>query len=122
VDSTAIAAATNTFAVLCTPRGTQVSQVLTSSGNGTYRTGSASLTDAGNLAASGQILLADTSTGLYRSTDGGDSWQQVDVPLLGGARWLGFESTTDARVLDSTGTTVWTTRDAGATWSPVKFP
>lgn len=122
VDSTAIAAAPNTFAVLCTSRGTVVAHVLTSSGTGNYRTGSASLSAAELLAASGQVLLADTSTGLYRSTDRGDSWQQVNEPMLGAARWLGFETTTDARVIDSTGTTVWTTHNAGASWTSLKLP
>jgi hypothetical protein len=46
----------------------------------------------------------------------------VDVARLGSARWLGFESLTDARVVDDLGTTIWTTHDAGATWKPYTFP
>ncbi|HLY33573.1 MAG TPA: hypothetical protein VKQ07_03505 [Jatrophihabitantaceae bacterium] len=125
VDTTAIAAGGGWLVAVCTPRGGANSFVI-SSGNGgaDWHTGTNTLTGAGNLpiAVAPHAVLVVTTDGLYRSTDVGDTWQKVDVPRLGSARWLGFESLTDGRVVNDLGDTIWTTRDAGATWKAFTFP
>lgn len=124
VDSTAIASGGGTLAALCTPRGGSVSHVITSANHGaTFTTGAGELPGAGApLAVSGRVILVDCPSGLVRSTDGGATWNPVVLPGLAGARWLGFESLTDARVVSGDGSTVWTTHDAGAHWTPTTFP
>ncbi|MDT4938162.1 MAG: Sortilin, neurotensin receptor 3 [Pseudonocardiales bacterium] len=118
VDSTRIAAGGSSLAMICTPRGSTTSFAIVSSDGGmAYRRGAGLLAGAGQLAVSGPTLLAGTTTGLYRSTDSGDTWHQVDVPGLGSPRWLGFETPAEGRVVSADGSTIWTTRDAGAHWS-----
>jgi hypothetical protein len=125
VDSTAMAAGGGWLVLVCTPRGSDSSFVISSGDLGAdFHTGLHTLSNAGNLpiAVAPHAVLVVTTDGMYRSTDVGDTWHQVDVARLGSARWLGFESLTDARVVDDLGTTIWTTHDAGATWKPYTFP
>lgn len=68
------------------------------------------------LAASpvGPEVLATTSQGLLRSTDGGTTWARVaGVPLLQAVAWADDGS---AAVAVEPAGTVWTTYDGGVTW------
>lgn len=80
-------------------------------------------------AASGNILLAGGHPGLYRSTNGGASFEQLsgssavpDVHALGGADDVVYLASTQAGVLASTdGGTTWEVRNADAgsrSWAP----
>ncbi|MCL2782340.1 MAG: hypothetical protein FWD74_12815, partial [Actinomycetia bacterium] len=67
-------------------------------------------------AASASVLLA-VADGVFRSGDGGRSWQRMlGAPKDSLAEILGFESATTGRVLNLFGDTIWTTPDAGFTW------
>jgi photosystem II stability/assembly factor-like uncharacterized protein len=63
----------------------------------------------------GSVLLVGGATGVFRSADGGASWQRA--PQLGGVSFLGFESASVARAVSADGSTVWTTTDAGSSWT-----
>ena len=72
-------------------------------------------------AASRTTVLAGT-TRLFRSTDAGSTWTaRAAVDVSGGVTFAGFESTSVGRLVTDDGRTVWTTRDAGATWTAVGF-
>jgi len=60
-------------------------------------------------------LIAAGNGGMARSTDGGATWQTVD-DVTGAIGWVGFESQQVGRAVSADGTTIWTTRDGGATW------
>lgn len=125
VDSTAIAAGGGSFAVLCTPRGTTTGIVyLSSDAGGSYRKAQSDVADTatGPIAVTGHTLLLSAADDLFRSTNQGDTWTGAHQPAFGGARWLGFESLNDARMVSHDGSTIWTTHDAGAHWSPTTFP
>jgi photosystem II stability/assembly factor-like uncharacterized protein len=62
-------------------------------------------------------VLVAAGYGMARSIDGGHSWQRVDG-VNGEVGWVGFESPTVGRAVSADGSTIWTTRDAGATWRP----
>ena len=66
-----------------------------------------------------QLVVTDDGT-LYRSTDAGDSWTALAQP--GDVSYLGFHSGTDGRALSDGGRAMWTTSDAGATWTQALFP
>lgn len=78
--------------------------------------------DAMGWAASGDILLAGGHPGLYRSTDGGATFEQLsgssavpDVHALGGAGDVVYLASTQVGVLASTdGGTTWEVRNADA--------
>jgi photosystem II stability/assembly factor-like uncharacterized protein len=76
-------------------------------------------------AASSRVLFLVADT-LYRSTDGGASWTPVRSGP-GAAIFIGFETATTGRVIaqpapgHSGSATVWTTTDAGQTWTPYTF-
>ncbi len=70
-----------------------------------------------------QLAYAGSNGGaaqLYRSTNGGDSWSAVQG-LSGEISWIGFQSATVGRMLSEDGRTLWTTRDAGMTWTGHTF-
>jgi photosystem II stability/assembly factor-like uncharacterized protein len=52
--------------------------------------------------------------------DGGDTWQKVQ-DVTGDIGWVGFESQQVGRAVSKDGTTIWTTRDGGATWHPASI-
>jgi photosystem II stability/assembly factor-like uncharacterized protein len=129
VDSSAITtAADGSLAVLCLPRGgtgpgfTAVSI----DGSGPFRAGRPfpfELVGGGMLGAASatvQLVLTDQ---LYRSADGGQTWRTVPAVTLGPGEptFVGFESETVGRVVTDAGRTIWTTRDAGLTWTQHRF-
>jgi photosystem II stability/assembly factor-like uncharacterized protein len=61
------------------------------------------------------VLVAAGDGGMARSIDGGQTWQPI-TDVTGAIGWVGFESQQVGRALSADGTTIWTTRDAGATW------
>jgi photosystem II stability/assembly factor-like uncharacterized protein len=132
VDSDLMAtAADGSVTLLCTPRladsaGRPFTVTSTDGGAG-YRPGgrqslgSARISALG--AASASVLLV-SSDDTYRSDDGGQTWRRLDANAgsgPGAVSWFGFESATVGRAISSDGRTVWTTPDAGKTWSAHKF-
>jgi photosystem II stability/assembly factor-like uncharacterized protein len=65
------------------------------------------------------VLIA-AGDGMARSADGGVTWQKVQ-DVTGEIGWVGFESQTVGRAVSADGTTIWTTRDGGATWHPASI-
>ncbi|MEO6502459.1 MAG: hypothetical protein ABIQ09_11170 [Jatrophihabitantaceae bacterium] len=140
VDTRAIAiGADRSISVLCTPRGAPGPQhTMTSTDGGRDFTAPPASLGAGAVtalgAASSQVLLAGLDR-LYRSTDGGRRWRRADdqpsflmfVPVR--VFYLGFQTPTVGRALDLdtsgaglTGSrTIWTTSDAGASWTAYSF-
>jgi hypothetical protein len=124
VDSTALSSASDgSVTVLCTPRGGTTSFTSTSTDGGlsfhagrAFPSGSAMRLGA----ASSSVLLAATDT-TNRSADAGRTWQPVAAPNPGAVRWIGFESDQVGRALSQGGGVIFTTRDAGLTWSPFSF-
>lgn len=122
VDTTRITtAADGSITALCTPR--QQSQgwqfVTTSPAGGMHFTPGAEkalgAAQVSALAAASANTVLVSSDLTYRSTDGGRHFAKTAV---GPASWLGFESTTVGRAVTGD-RTVWTTRDAGQTWTSV---
>jgi photosystem II stability/assembly factor-like uncharacterized protein len=79
-------------------------------------------------AASAQVLFADTDR-LYRSADGGATWQPVSLGAVARpqAFVIRFTTATTGIVLvrDAAGAvspTIWATTDAGSTWHARTFP
>ncbi len=68
-------------------------------------------------------MLFVVADALYRSGDGGQTWQRIySVHLQGNSMpWLGFESATLGRLVSGDGSTIWTTHDAGLTWTAHTF-
>lgn len=62
-------------------------------------------------------VLVAAGNGMARSTDGGATWQQI-TGVTGRIGWVGFQSRQVGRAVSADGTTIWTTRDGGATWRP----
>ena len=132
VDSTAITtAADGSVTVACVGRTAGPTFTATSTDSGvTFHAAPASLGAAGVQylgAASASVLFVDTDV-LYRSADGGRTWQRVQQNSVGPltASWIGFESTTVGRLVEQaagpgSATSIWTTHDAGLTWSSVTF-
>jgi photosystem II stability/assembly factor-like uncharacterized protein len=131
VDSTALASASDgSVTVLCTPRGGTSPQFTSTStdAGATFHPGtvgalgSAPVTAIG--AASGSVLLVANGDA-YRSTDSGASFARLGAnggSTPGDAIWFGFETDTVGRAVSEGGSTIWTTLDAGLTWSRFTFP
>lgn len=85
------------------------------------------------VAGSGTLLAARDEPGsapvLVRSTDGGVTWTRVATGEAGGGAepgavtvdFLGFESDRVGRWVPGDGSTIWTTTDAGVSWSQHHF-
>lgn len=67
-----------------------------------------------------ETVLVAAGHGMARSTDGGATWQAIP-DVTGQIGWVGFESPTVGRAVSADGTTIWTTRDGGATWHPASI-
>lgn len=65
-------------------------------------------------------LVVEPSGRVYRSDDTGNTW--TPVPQLRDVTFIGFESGSVGRALGDNGRAIWTTSDAGATWSELLFP
>ncbi|MEO6885765.1 MAG: hypothetical protein ABI232_05680, partial [Jatrophihabitantaceae bacterium] len=134
VDSSALTtAADGSVTVLCTPRAAQNGLAFTStapsvmsafapgSSEALTRVGAGPISAIG--AASAQVVIAADAGGVYRSVDGGSSFSRLaggaSTPI--GAQWIGFESATVGRALSESGATIWTTHDAGLTWTRYTF-
>lgn len=124
VDSSAVATAVDgSVSVLCVPRTAgdhQAISTATGPGQAFRQAGLQALGPATAFAAASRHVLLVASDLLYRSADGGASFDAVpDGPRQ--VRWLGFESAKLGRALSEDGRTIWTTHDAGVTWSPYTF-
>jgi len=135
VDTVAVTVAPDrSITGLCRPRGAGTGgqfTVTSTDGGAHFAAAPASLGAATGTvlgAASSKILLVGLDQ-LYRSTDGGTHWQRTDSGGHGPAMvdFIGFESSSVGRVLglDADGTvgasTVWTTTDAGRSWTSSTF-
>jgi photosystem II stability/assembly factor-like uncharacterized protein len=129
VDSSGItAAADGSVAVLCSPRGATSPEFTARSldGGATFQAGGPLPDDktGGRLlsAASGSVQLVMSFDGLIRTRDGGKTWQSVPgVPSGAEPSFIGFESPTVGRLVVGTREAIWTTHDAGLTWTPHRF-
>ncbi|MGH8962558.1 MAG: hypothetical protein ACRDWT_15455 [Jatrophihabitantaceae bacterium] len=125
--STSVAAAGDgSISILCQPGGqggTGVSLTSTD-GGATFAAGRVHMfgRGAGDLGAASANVLVVLSDPLSRSVDGGKSWQQIKGPSLASTvTFVGFESDTVGRIATNAGRTIWTTQDAGATWTAHTF-
>jgi photosystem II stability/assembly factor-like uncharacterized protein len=119
VDSSLLtSAADGSLTVLCTPRDQTSWQFTTTStdGGAHFRTGyrralgSAGIASLGAASASVVVVSSDL---MYRSADGGHRFAKVAGPVA----WLGFASSTVGHAIAADRRTVWTTTDAGNSWS-----
>lgn len=110
--------------VLCGPRDEQRFFVATSTDGGAHFAAQAGAIppQAGGFALTGDptTVLVVGGKGLAVSTNGGASWTTPAQPT-GTVTWLGFESNTVGRVVTDN-RTIWTTRNAGTTWTAVTLP
>jgi photosystem II stability/assembly factor-like uncharacterized protein len=125
IDSTAIAAGGgDRVSVVCMVRqAPQRWYVATSNDAGaqfTAQPGTVPAATASLLSGDSTTVLVTAGTGLARSTDGGRTWHPVPS-VTGKIGFVGFESKTVGRAVSSDGRTIWTTRDAGKTWTPAAF-
>jgi photosystem II stability/assembly factor-like uncharacterized protein len=115
--------------LLCTPRlgsGPQFT-VTSTDGGSTFRPGRRQALgsfSAGALGAASNSVLLVSSDDTYRSSDGGQTWSRLGANSgsdPGQVSWIGFENGTVGRAISTDGRTVWTTTDAGSTWTGHTF-
>jgi hypothetical protein len=113
------------LSLVCTARGgPPIAQftVTSTDGGTTFRPGGrgafSSLAGALGAASSSVLLVSGDDT--YRSVNGGRTWL-LSAAGPGKASWIGFENATVGRAISMNGRTIWTTADAGATWSNHTF-
>jgi hypothetical protein len=114
------------LSLVCTARGGPPSAqftVTSTNGGTTFRPGSRGAFGdmAEALGAASSSVLVVSADDMYRSTDGGQSWHPLGAAGPGKASWIGFESATVGRAISANYRTIWTTTDAGATWSNHTF-
>jgi hypothetical protein len=111
--------------VVCVPRGTGAPFTATSTdGGATFHAGARNAlgnAGVGALGAASQSGLLASADDTYRSTDGGQSWHRLGASGPGQVSWIGFENASDGRAISMDNRTIWTTTDAGATWSSHPF-
>lgn len=125
VDSVAVTGAPDgRVSVLCTERSAQHrSFVADSTDAGRHfarQAGTVPAATANLLTGDPTTVLLTGGTGLARSTDGGATWR-TPPDVTGAVSFIGFESRQVGRAVTDGGRTIWTTRDAGASWSAVRF-
>ena len=74
-------------------------------------------TDSGN-----DLLYAATSLGLFRSSDGGAQWSQLDLGVSADISGLYFPATPDGRIMARTAAGLYLSKDCGDHWEPFPFP
>lgn len=126
VDSSRLTSAPDgSITVLCTPRSATRWQftITSSDGGASFRTGdlkalgAAAITALG--AASARTVLV-SSDDVYRSTDSGHTFARLSAnggTSPGPVVWLGFASATVGHAISPDRRTVFTTTDAGRTWT-----
>jgi hypothetical protein len=137
--SNSLAAAGGAVSIVCAGGGANQTKqvVITSADTGaTYRSSKVLHLDCcgpGELGAASATVLVAVSTHLWRSIDGGESWLAVPGVKTGNSTvFVGFESPIVGRLVTESdlsptknttiwSTTIWTTRDAGATWTSYAF-
>jgi len=132
VDTVAVTVASDTSITgLCAPRGGRGAKftVTSTDGGAHFAVAPASLGSAAGdaLGAASATTLLVSLDQLYRSTDAGRHWQRVGSHGPGAASWIGFQNASVGRALEvdgpgaATSATVWTTTDAGRSWTAVAF-
>jgi photosystem II stability/assembly factor-like uncharacterized protein len=129
VDSYGVSAGVgDDVSVLCRPRSSSAPWSVATSTNGgaSFGVGSGriafgAVTQTG--ASSQSVLAGDPGTvlavagaGVSISTDGGTSWQSAG-DVTGRIGFVGFESATVGRAVSTDGRVIWTTYDAGQSWT-----
>jgi photosystem II stability/assembly factor-like uncharacterized protein len=71
-------------------------------------------------AASNSVLIVSADD-TYRSTDSGKTWHPLGSTGPRMVSWIGFENAVVGRAISTDNRTIWTTTDAGATWSRYTF-
>ena len=69
-----------------------------------------------SVACVGNVMLAGTNSGLFRSSDGGNYWSQVSMMLNGGPRDVYSLKEEDGIVIAGTNSGAFTSSDSGLTW------
>lgn len=69
-------------------------------------------------------IIAGTQDGPYRSTDGGETWQALDLPAGEHTVWSqhNHPSDPDTLYVGTQGTDIFRSRDGGETWSKLPVP
>lgn len=124
VDSFAVAGGGgNEVSVLCTVRmAPHRSFVATSSDGGAYfaaQPGTVPAATAEQLTGDPTTVLVAAGDGLARSADGGRHWTTVPE-VTGHITFVGFENRSVGRAVTD-GNAIWTTRDAGESWTQAAF-
>ena len=131
VDAAAVAASPGgVVALLCRPRFGNGDDfvALSLDGGEHFKATAGRIADTGGLRPAsavslvggvGRTFTASVDATIYRSTDNGASW--VPVPQLKNVTFLGFESNAVGRAVGLSRRVVWTTTDAGASWSSTAF-
>jgi photosystem II stability/assembly factor-like uncharacterized protein len=124
VDSYAVAGAPDgRVSVLCAnrqaPQRWFVATSTDAGGNFAAQPGTVPAATADLLTGDATTVLVTAWDGLARSIDGGATWQTVP-DVTGRIGFVGFESSTVGRAVTDQNT-IWTTRDAGKTWSSATF-
>jgi photosystem II stability/assembly factor-like uncharacterized protein len=116
------AAPDGSVTALCTASDLQYT--ITSTDNGATFTLGAPITSgrATAVAALSSQLLVVSGSSLSRSTDGGQTWSPAQtLESSATTLFLGFQSSVDGRWISQSGSSLWTTSDAGNTYSEYAF-
>jgi photosystem II stability/assembly factor-like uncharacterized protein len=124
IDSTAItAAADGSVSVLCEPRGGAPAPfTITSTDNArTFKAPSARLPDTTvGIASLSAFTIFGCGEQLDRSTDSGRTWTAVARDAQGNCT-MAFPTTSTGYWIAPASQTIWTTHNAGLTWTPFTF-
>jgi len=112
--------------LVCAARGGSASTqftVTSTNGGATFPRGSRGAFGAlaGALGAASNSVLLVCAADTYRSIDGGKTWHPLGSTGPGRVSWIGFENGSVGRAVSADSRTIWTTTDAGATWTGYTF-